>query len=750
MLVIIPLVCFVCILLAVHRAAYRSGAQPSWRQSVLTACVIWGVFLTAVTECLSYFTALTFGWVLALWSLASIIALSFFFWLGRQQPSVQGVPNLALWKHTQLTRFQLLLLSGVGASITVIALIALVAPPNTWDSMTYHMPRVVHWIQNQSVALYPTNIIRQLHQPPWAEYAILHLQLLSGGDQFANLVEWFSMFGSLVTASVIAQQLGANLRGQLFAIVIVATIPIGILEASSTQNDYVATFWLICCVSFLLSYRTHRLLTDALAAGASLGLALLTKGTSYPLALPFLLWFGVWGLRTLRWRVWQPVLAISLTALLMNISFYTRNLLLFGGPLGPSATTSLYSNENFSLTTLLSNVVRNLSLELATPSNRLDSFLQRAFEHLFNLLGINPNDPQNTWHGISFQINGGNGTWANETLVGSPLQFLLLVLVIVLCLTLRQLRKQHLLLTYLAAIVGAFLLFSLTLKWQIWGGRLLLPLAVLAAPLCAVVLAELSKARLVNAGILFFLLASVPWIVFGLDRPLLGSHSVLTTPRLTQYFVNRPYLEAPYLGAAHFLQSTGCKNLGLYIAGADDWGYPVGMEGWEYPFWVLLNPGNQPGLRIEHVNILNSSAPLAHDAPYATYHPCAIIALRFLTNQSGTLSSNGETYSRAWSSGVIDTHFTIDIFTQNTGASAAAGAPFVFASIEREHNATFNDKQNNFGKNTAMDPQPALYLARRLPIPLVLALCLGFNYQRKRAPMRPLRAQRIPRYGYRS
>ncbi|MHC5831404.1 MAG: glycosyltransferase family 39 protein, partial [Nostoc sp.] len=101
-------------------------------------------------------------------------------------------------------------------------------------------------IQNHTVAHYPTSYTPQLYQNPWSEFVILHFQILSGGDYFANLVQWFSMIGCIIGVSLIARQLGADLRGQVFSAVVTATIPMGILQASSTQNDYVIAFWVVC------------------------------------------------------------------------------------------------------------------------------------------------------------------------------------------------------------------------------------------------------------------------------------------------------------------------------------------------------------------------------------------------------------------------------------------------------------------------------------------------------------------------
>ena len=76
--------------------------------------------------------------------------------------------------------------------------------------MSYHMPRVMHWIQNQNVDFYPTSTTRQLYVSPFSEYVILHLQLIVNGDRLANLVQWFSMFGSLIGVSLIAREFRFN------------------------------------------------------------------------------------------------------------------------------------------------------------------------------------------------------------------------------------------------------------------------------------------------------------------------------------------------------------------------------------------------------------------------------------------------------------------------------------------------------------------------------------------------------------
>ncbi len=114
--------------------------------------------------------------------------------------------------------------------------------------MTYHLPRVMHWLQSESVAHYYTPITRQLYQPPFAEYAIAHIISLTRTDRFAFLVQWLALFGSAVGVSVIARQLGCGPLGQALAATIFVTAPMAILQGSSTQNDLVVTFWIVVVV----------------------------------------------------------------------------------------------------------------------------------------------------------------------------------------------------------------------------------------------------------------------------------------------------------------------------------------------------------------------------------------------------------------------------------------------------------------------------------------------------------------------
>src|SRR5262249_23023015 len=146
----------------------RRRPEDGWRAAALRAGVVWGVLLATITEALSQFGALAPGWLAVAWGAAALVA-------GITSRPVPSVPLVALrWPGG----VECVCAAVVAAVVLVTGLLAVVAPPSTWDAMTYHLARVAHWALSGSVAFYPTPNLRQLHMPPLAEFAALHLELL--------------------------------------------------------------------------------------------------------------------------------------------------------------------------------------------------------------------------------------------------------------------------------------------------------------------------------------------------------------------------------------------------------------------------------------------------------------------------------------------------------------------------------------------------------------------------------------------
>ena len=168
--------------------------------------------------------------------------------------------------------------------------IAIVSPPNNTDAMVYHLSRVAHWAQNQSVAFFPTSTLRELYLNPFAEYAVLQTYLLAGTDRLVNLVQWFSYLNIAILVSLIAEELGAGKKGQFFATIFSITLPQALLQSTTTQNDLVFSSLALMSVYFLICFIQENNPIWIIPAGIATSLAVLSKSTAFIVLTPFLVW----------------------------------------------------------------------------------------------------------------------------------------------------------------------------------------------------------------------------------------------------------------------------------------------------------------------------------------------------------------------------------------------------------------------------------------------------------------------------
>lgn len=631
-----------------------------WRKSILLGAIAWGYTLTAITESLSRFNLLSFSGLVLSWSAVNIALIGLWILESKRHQISSNLASVSGWiQDFKLPAICWVWLAGTVFIVVTVGLIAIVAPPNTWDSMTYHMSRVAHWEQNHNVGHYPTYNLPQLFHPPFAEFVILHLQILSRSDRFANLVQWFCMMGSAIGVSLIAKQLRANLQGQVIASVFAVTIPMGILQASSTQNDYVVCFWIVCLAYFAIQSIQQKLnFANSIAVGTSLGLAILTKGSAYLLAFPFVALLFLIKLRQTGWKIWKPLLVVSILFLTLNFNHYLRNLDLFGSFLGtPADFAKEYKIEVISLPAFISNLVRNASLHAdIVRSLNLEKFIvpvtgltEKAIRILHSVLRIDINDPRTThppgWYqvpGISF----------DENTAGNPLHLVFIIVSIALFLVYGRLRSQKLLALYLIATTGGFALICLLLKLQPYQSRHHLSTFVLFSAFIGVVLTQALNRYLVMVLIVILLTASTPWVLGNKYRPIAAEENIFSMDRIEQYFINREHLQVPYEEAVNFVQTRQCQNVGLWLGTNDS----VGNRYWEYPFWVLFNGKNTRPIRLEHIQVQNISAEKSSMFPYRQFAPCAVVFVKPDRDEAVEMEQTniqGFTYTPTWSNDTI-------------------------------------------------------------------------------------------------
>ena len=505
--------------------------------------------------------------------------------------------------------------------------------------MNYHMSRIMHWIQDQNVAPFPTNITKQINLTPGTEYEILQFQLLSGGDRLANTIEWFSFIGSIIGLSLIAKELGADRKGQLFSAAFCATIPMAILQASNTENHLSTAFWLVCFACFALRAFNHSNPVDIIGIGLSLGLAILSKSTAYFFAAPFVILIILWVCFSKeRGRIWVWAVT-ALIVLVINSGEYIRDYSLYKNPLGPLVASQEYgyNNEIITPASITSNLIRNIALQASTPSSRVNNYLYRIVHKIHDAIGISENDPRTTWSGsLHFSIPP---IQFQEGLVENPLHLILIIGTFTYCVAF--LKKTHrVALYYILAVVSGFLLFCIFLKWQDWNRRLLVPLFILACAILGLTVAKMRPRHISNAIVCLCFAAAIPWLVAGQPRSLIGNINIFDVSRNEQYFAERPNAYLPYQLAAKQIEQMQVSNIGLVI----------GPSHYEYPLWVFLSQSHKALPRIEHVDINNETAALAASTTFRPFSPDVVVVTLSSIISDDAFSLDHETYQRIWQS----------------------------------------------------------------------------------------------------
>ncbi|MGA3185833.1 MAG: glycosyltransferase family 39 protein [Bryobacteraceae bacterium] len=566
----------------------------------LKCAVALGTFAVAITEILGAAHALTRPALAIAWILAAIC-----FWLYRAVTKGSGfrTPSFA-----RLNLIDCSLMALIAAILGVILFIALKSPPNSTDAMAYHLPRVMFWAQQRSVAFFPTPYLNQIMLQPFAEYLMLQTYIISGGDHFINLGQWFGCLTSIVAVAAIAREFGAGVRGQLLAGLFCATIPNGILQASGAKNDYLLAAWLACAAYFLLrASQQEQNRSDAIFAGLALGLALGTKATAYLFAPGLIVAIAI-----PTWRWWRAhpasIALIAVCALTLNVPQYARNLDLSGSPLGFDSAQGdgkfRWQNEKFGWRATVSNLLRHSTEQLGARSDRWNQGLFDRVVSLHRTLGLDVNDPSTTWVWSHYEPPRNANHETN-----APNRWHLAILAV--CFLAMPWRAPRLFL-YLCGLVAGFVLFCAYLKWQPYMARMFLPLFVLACPAVIIVRPKLLQLVLV----VLLLDTAKPYLFENWVRPLKGPHSILRTSRDDQYFNDLHFwnIQARYQEEVAAAASSGCSVIGIDINDLQ----------LEYPFEALLRERN-PKVQFVHVNVTNQSKKYEKpDQP----KPCRIVKLQ--------------------------------------------------------------------------------------------------------------------------
>jgi 4-amino-4-deoxy-L-arabinose transferase-like glycosyltransferase len=584
-----------------------------WRTAFLQSAAFLGGYMVLFSELLSIFHVLNSFWVAFFWG-AALIFSAVLGW--RKGWIASGVLSLKTgWKKPGW--FDLLAGGMIAIIMALLFLIAIKSPINNNDSLQYHMARVAHWAQNQSLKHYPTAFIPQLAHPITAELAILNGLLLLEGDQAANLVQWSSLAGCLLGATLLASLFGTRKIWLWATAAFAISLPVGILEATSTQNDLLVAFWLISILVFVFrTYDYDVSILDLFTIGLILGLGLLTKGTFFPYAVVPILFLVIFIFRRDSWkRVFLQGLLIGFIALTINLGNWTRNIDTFGTPLGSREFVSTFTSGKSGPIPILAGVTRNILQNFAAPEEQINNIITSAVQNGFGKI-----DPASA----GFTLEWG---WNHEDLAGNPAHIVLIIASVIVLIFNRKKISHPNIWMYLLAEAITYILLSAIVRYDPYGNRYQLPFFMTWAPIFGFSLSLTERPKFSQTVIILLLLSAFPWVLFNRTRPLIAmrdSSDPYTIPCLAGCTAGSILIEPPektmfavwgnlgdaYVEAMNQVKETGCRNIGIKLDSND----------LEYAYWYLLGaPEN--GMRLESI----VTYPELERYLDPNFEPCVII-----------------------------------------------------------------------------------------------------------------------------
>jgi len=597
---------FICFLQLIITLFYLQP-KKTMGELIVKSALIFSGFIVLLTEILSLFKAINLTALIISWSFFSIILL-YFLYKNRQNffSLIRSKKSDFVKKYQTLYVYEKLLLVIITIFVLLLLFQGIIYPPNNWDSLTYHMPRIMYWIGNESVAHFPSHILRHLYQPPFAEYFILNLNLLNGNDYFSNTVQLLYLILTFFSIWLLLTQLAISRFYKILALFIAITIPAVELQATTTKNDIVCSFFILTAIVFCIKTYYSNNFSNFLYLGLAIGLAMLTKGTAYLFLAPILAVYG-WLLlikiiKTKDFKLLLNGFAVVLVILSINISHFTRNYKIEGNILNIDKNEALaFSNQKMDGKLLLSNLLKNVGLHLGYP---IETKADAGIRKLHTLMNVPIDNPDTNYYNIKY--DGPKENTTNEDLIPN-LSHLILFLVSLSALSLicfKKFKENISSFLLILIILSQIILFSAILKWQPWHTRLHIPIFLLIVILISLTIEKSKWAR-------FFTIGSLPILFFSfcfyflynnirpiITNPIYTKDIRLSDSRYKKYFAHQLHLYPEYSIILDKIYSSNPKKIGLIISD------------WEYPF---LSDFYYDKLKITAINVNNVTAKIPQD-----------------------------------------------------------------------------------------------------------------------------------------
>ena len=313
---------------------------------VLTTILFFFGQVTLILTCLGALGLLRLFWVTASVIIIFSVTLLLFAvskkplrkFIGHRSSSSSGGLNTIAFGDPIL----MLIFSFAAVILPLLVFMALVVPPYSWDSLTYHLTFPTEWMKKGVIQIIPTPFGDQApaYSPANGEIFFLWLMLPMGSDLFARVGGLPFYLLSALSIYLITRRVGASGKGAVLSASLFLITPSIMRHAATPEVDLVALFYFLAATYFLILYLEDRNPRALALASMAIGLYLSSKYVALAFA-PLLILLAIYAIFFQARKLRRPQLSlrdagIFFAGLLTFASFwYVRNLIVTGCPTYP-------------------------------------------------------------------------------------------------------------------------------------------------------------------------------------------------------------------------------------------------------------------------------------------------------------------------------------------------------------------------------------------------------------------------------
>lgn len=573
------------------------------------------LFLYVVTEVLSLFNNMARTSLSLAWFIYDISILVLFF--GKMLKchfwkNIFEVKNI----RNKTSLFSVLCVGLFAAFIVMMISLAYKIVPYNWDSMVYHLPRIVYWAENKSIAHFAVSDTRLLGSPVLAEFVNLNVYILAdGNDSYFNMLQCCSFLVNAILIYAISRRIGCSKGFALFALILFISTPIAFAESVTTQVDEFATLWLLIFVYLVLNYiiveklpcLSLRGIVDFIVIALCAAFGYLSKPTVIIAMILFSLWMLIVCVRRkekIKKIIIYYLLTISISLFVISPEII-RNLISFNfisDPWQGKGQLIYTSDLRYILISFLKNLFFNLPSKYWT---NLSSLLSDIVYSLAYRMGINPNAETISECGKEFVLSIPGTLDCDGAISPIPVASMLFCIVLSLATVVKK-KKIKAFNGYTTTSFISFFVMCAIIRWEPWIGRYLIAYLALLCPAIAFQISLISgcekkdKIKGFICGILFTMcITTLTDLVKNTSAIAIQMES--SSRDNNYYYVNSSAYEE-YKCLLDYLDNDKYKSVGISV-----------QNNYLYP---IINRLFNKGVSFKNVNIQNSTSKY-EDMTYA-------------------------------------------------------------------------------------------------------------------------------------